>query len=155
MQLLLKYYLKNENSKEFSIIKNRRIFDKMKTHLWAIILVVVCTFFTSTAQIFYKFGARSLQFDLMSLITNYYLIIGLALYAIGAVILIIALKGGELSVLYPLIATSYIWVSILSVYFLNEFMNIFKWIGVLIIFLGVSFVSYGSKKDGISYTEAI
>jgi drug/metabolite transporter (DMT)-like permease len=127
----------------------------MKTRLWAFGLVLLCTAFTSTAQIFYKFGAGNLRFDILSLITNYYLIIGICLYALGAVILIIALRGGELSVLYPIIATSYIWVSILSVYFLDEAMNLFKWFGVLVIFLGVSFVGIGSKKDGLKYTEAI
>ena len=127
----------------------------MKTRFSSMILVVIVTLFTSAAQIFYKIGAGNLKFDLLNLITNYHLIIGISLYAAGAAILIIALRGGELTVLYPIIATSYIWVSLLSIYFLDEIMNVFKWIGVLVIFLGVSLVSYGSKKDGMRYTEAI
>ncbi len=127
----------------------------MKTKLWAVGLILLCTAFTSTAQIFYKLGAGRLEFNLVSILTNYYLIFGLVLYVVGGVILIIGLRGGDLTVLYPIIATSYIWVSILSVYFLNEVMNVFKWIGVAIIFLGVSLVAYGSKKDGVKYIEAI
>jgi drug/metabolite transporter (DMT)-like permease len=127
----------------------------MKTKFWAIGLVFLCTLFTSSAQILYKIGAGVLEFDLISLITNYYLIIGLMLYGIGAVVLIFALRGGELTVLYPIIATSYVWVSILSMIFLGEEMNLFKWIGVIIIFIGVSLVAGASKKDGINYTEAI
>ena len=86
----------------------------MGTKLSAIILVVIITLLTSAAQIFYKKGADILVFDFLSIITNYYLIIGLFLYFLGAVLLIIALRKGELSVLYPIIALSYVWVSLLS-----------------------------------------
>ncbi len=127
----------------------------MPTKTKAIILMLICTAFTSVAQILYKFGAGKLQFDLMSIITNIPVLSGLALYAIAAVILIIALKGGELSSLYPIIATSYIWVALLSSYFFNEAINVYRWIGVIVIFLGVSLVSFGSKGDSVSYTEAL
>jgi len=125
-----------------------------KTKLWAFGLILLCTLFTSVAQVLYKFGADKLSFDILSIITNYPLIIGLCLYGLSAVLLIIAFKGGEVSTLYPIIATSYVWVSILSIYFLSEVMTPLKWTGVIIIFLGVSFVGIGSK-DGIKYTEAI
>ena len=125
-----------------------------KTKLWAFGLILLCTLFTSVAQVLYKFGADKLSFDILSIITNYPLIIGLCLYGLSAVLLIIAFKGGEVSTLYPIIATSYVWVSMLSIYFLSEVMTPLKWTGVIIIFLGVSFVGIGSK-DGIKYTEAI
>ena len=119
----------------------------MATKTWAILLVIFCTVITSTAQVFYKFGANNLKYDIFSLITNYSLITGLGLYAIGAALLIIALKGGELSVLYPIIATSYIWVTIASSYFFNEPINSFKWIGIVFVIIGVSIISYGSKTQ--------
>ena len=118
----------------------------MKTKLWAIGLVLLCTLFTSAAQIFYKLGAGNLEFDILKLITNYPVLIGLVLYGLGALILIIALRGGELSALYPIVATSYIWVSIFSIYFLNEAMNLFKWSGVAVIVLGVAFVTGGNGR---------
>ena len=109
------------------------------------LLILFTTLLTSSAQILYKLGIPSLKFDLMSIITNYYLIGGLALYGIGAILMIISFRGGEVSVLYPIIATSYIWVSILSVYFLGEHMNSFRWIGVFIIIAGILSISYGSR----------
>lgn len=121
----------------------------MATKTWAILVVVFSTAITSTAQIFYKFGANNLQFSIWSLITNYNLIIGLGLYAVAAALLIIALKGGELSVLYPIIATSYIWVTIASAYFFNEPTNLFKWSGIICIIIGVSLIGYGSKMQTI------
>lgn len=71
---------------------------------------------------------------------------GLLLYAVGGTILILSFRGGEVSVLYPIIATSYIWVSFLSIYFLNESMNIFKWLGVFTIMMGIILIGYGSNK---------
>ena len=118
----------------------------MKTKLWAMGLMFFTTFLTSVAQIFYKRGAEILVLNLMALITNYNLIIGMVLYAIGGGLMIISFRGGEVSVLYPIVATSYIWVSFLSIYFLNEAMNLFKWLGVSIIFFGIVLIGYGSKK---------
>ena len=118
----------------------------MPTKPWAMLLILFTTLLTSSAQILYKLGIPSLKFDLTSIITNYYLIGGLVLYGIGAILMIISFRGGEVSVLYPIIATSYIWVSILSIYFLGENMNSFKWIGVFIIIAGIVSISYGSRE---------
>jgi len=128
----------------------------MATKLWAIGLMVLCTAFTSVAQVFYKLGASRLEFDIISLITNLPLITGMILYVLGAFIMIIAFKGGEVSVLYPIVATSYIWVSLMSLYFFNENLNLFRWIGIFVIIAGVIFISIGSKeKESLEYMDAI
>jgi len=128
----------------------------MKTKLWAIILMVVCTIFTSSAQLFYKAGADKLVFNIISIMTNWQIILGITLYALGAVLVIIALRGGEVTVLYPIITSSYIWVSFGSVYFFGEKMNSFKWVGVFLIILGIILITFGQKdKEVIEFTEAI
>jgi uncharacterized membrane protein len=128
----------------------------MSTKLWATGLMILCTAFSSTAQVFYKLGAERLEFNIISLITNVPLITGMALYVIGAFIMIAALKGGELSVLYPIVATSYIWVSIMSYYFFNDNLNLFRWVGIFIIIVGIIFISRGSKdEDSVKYTDVV
>ena len=128
----------------------------MGTKAWAIGLMILCTAFTSIAQVFYKLGASRLEFDIISLITNLPLITGMILYIFGAVIMIIAFKGGEVSVLYPIVATSYIWVSLMSFYFFNENLNLFRWIGIFVIITGVIFISIGSKeKESLEYTDVV
>ncbi|MBS3136256.1 hypothetical protein J4401_04825 [Candidatus Woesearchaeota archaeon] len=117
----------------------------MKTKNWAIALMVMTTIFTSTAQIFYKLGAQKLEFNIIGILTNYHLFIGLAIYATASVMMITAFKGGELSALYPIIATSYIWVGVLSIFIFQEALSILRWLGILTIFLGVIFVGIGSK----------
>lgn len=118
----------------------------MKTKPWAMGMVLFCTLLTSTAQLFYKFGAEQLEFNLLSIITNLPLLMGILLYAVGGILLILSFRGGEVSVLYPIIATSYIWVSFLSIYFLSEEMNLFKWAGVFTIMSGIILIGYGSSK---------
>ena len=119
----------------------------MATKLWAALLVLFTTLLTSSAQLFYKFGSATVSLNLLELFTNYYLIGGLLLYAVGGTLMIVSFRGGEVSVLYPIIATSYIWVSFLSMFFLGETMNEFKWFGVVIIIAGIALIGYGSK-DG-------
>lgn len=107
---------------------------------------------TSTAQLFWKFGANKLEFNILSAITSIELITGMVLYAVAGILLILSFRGGEVSVLYPIFATSYIWVSVLSIYFLGEIMNLYKWAGIAAIVIGIVLISLGSKKttaDGV------
>mgnify|MGYP002725718128 CR=1 FL=1 len=116
-----------------------------KTKNWAIFLIILCTLVTASGQLFLKLGADKLKIDFLSLITNYVLIIGCIIYFFGAILLITALRGGEVSVLYPLFATSYIWVTLIAKYVLHEDISLFKWIGVGTIIIGVIFISLGSE----------
>jgi drug/metabolite transporter (DMT)-like permease len=128
----------------------------MQTKSSAIILMVLCTGLTSFAQIFYKKGSATLQPDLISIITNYPLITGLFLYGIGAIMMIYAFQRGEVTVLYPIVALSYIWVSLLASHFFGEQMNILKWIGIIFIVAGIIAISFGGKKDeSLEYIGAV
>ncbi len=123
----------------------------MKAAFKPILLVLLCTIFTSAAQLFYKAGAPKLSFDLVVLITNWQIITGLILYGIGAIILIVALKGADLSLLYPVIATSYIWVALFSVILFKESVPLSKLIGIFFIILGVVFMGIGSSSSSPAY----
>jgi drug/metabolite transporter (DMT)-like permease len=116
----------------------------MATELWAIELVVLATILGSLGPIYLKRSAEDFSLNPKKLFKNRNLFIGLIFYAIGTVLFIAALRGGELSVLYPLIATSYIWISFLSIKMLKEKMNIYKWAGIFIIIIGITFIGFGS-----------
>jgi drug/metabolite transporter (DMT)-like permease len=131
----------------------------MKTKLWAIILMVVCTVFTSSAQILYKLGAEKLIFDIVSIITNWQILLGLVFYGIGAVLVIISFRGGEVTVLYPIITSSYIWVTLGSWYFLKESISVVRWSGVLLIMMGILIITLSKKSESgeeiIKYAEPV
>jgi len=61
-------------------------------------------------------------------------------YGLATLIYIPALRGGDLSVLYPIISLSFVAVSLLSVWLLKERMNLLKWIGIVLIIAGVSLI---------------
>ena len=106
--------------------------------------MVLATLTGAFGPILLKKGSSRKLSNIGSLITNYYLIGGVSLYAIATIVFIPALKGGELSVLYPFVALTYVWVSLLSVKFLGEKMNLMKWFGITSIIIGVSFIGFGS-----------
>lgn len=118
----------------------------MKTRRRAVGLVLLSTVFTSSGQIFLKKGANQLALDFISLLKNNPLVLGCVLYGVGAIMLIVSLKYGELSVLYPLYALNFIWVSVLSPkFFPSDSMNVVKWLGVFFVIAGVSFIGLGSR----------
>ncbi|MBI2558561.1 EamA family transporter [Candidatus Woesearchaeota archaeon] len=116
----------------------------MATQLWAIGLVITATLIGAFGPILLKKASAKKLSRINSLATNYPLFGGVALYAIGTILFIPALKGGDLSVLYPFVALTYIWVSLLSVKFLGEKMNKLKWFGIVFIIVGVTLIGIGS-----------
>ena len=116
----------------------------MAAELWALGLVISATLVGAFGPILLKKASARKLSKISSLIKNYYLFGGVLLYAIGTMMFIPALKGGDLSILYPFVSVTYIWVSLLSVKFLGEKMNKYKWIGITFIILGVTFIGIGS-----------
>lgn len=120
----------------------------MKTRYLGIFLILFTAILISIGQLLLKAGVNKLELSLYGLITNYILIIGVVVYFTSAALFIFALKFGELSLLYPLFATSYIWVSLLSPrFFESDSMNTLKWVGVFIIIMGVMFIGFRGKND--------
>lgn len=120
----------------------------MVTKTSSIVMILICTIVSSFGQILFKIGASNSKFD-FGLFTNYALIAGLFIYALCGVVMVIALKNGELSVLYPIMSLNFVWVSILSTILLPipETMNVMKWTGVFIIVIGVSSIGFSTKLD--------
>jgi len=117
----------------------------------AVLIVLACTLMVGAAQVLIKLGANrlgeaGLMQTLIGILTIPQLFAGYFLYGIFAVLLIYALRHGELSILYPLIALGYVWVSILSVLVFHETMNGMKIAGVAIIIAGVAVLGWGSRN---------
>ena len=114
------------------------------------LLVFCCTILGAAAQMFIKSGANHLSQPgfvgaVVGMLTNPMLFTGYALYGMNTVLLAIALRDSELSLLYPVIALTYVWVSILSVTMLHETMNFMKAAGIAAIVCGIGILGRGSK----------
>ena len=120
----------------------------------SISLVVGCTFIGAAAQILMKIGAKNLPSVGISkmlanpliILTDVPLIGGLSCYGVFTLLLIFALRDGELSTIYPVIALTYVWVTFLSIVLFHETMNPFKACGVIVIVLGVAILGRGSGR---------
>jgi len=123
----------------------------------SIYLVLGCTVSAAAAQILMKAGAgRALPpiapADpgtwvpfLIGLISNAPLFFGYAVNGITAILMILALRDGELSMLYPIIALTYVWVNIASIYFFDEKMNFWKAVGILMVIGGVAWMGRAAE----------
>jgi len=115
------------------------------TRRQSIALVFACTFISASAQILFKIGAHNLPqlgptailANPMIALRNVPLLAGLSLYGLFMAIFVFALKDMELSILYPVISFSYVWVALLSFLIFHETLNPWKACGIAIIMLGV------------------
>jgi len=119
-----------------------------KTAKIAILLMILSTLFTSVGQILWKLGLIKINLNFPLSLINFPLLLGFVFYGLGFIFVISAFKRGELSILYPIVATSYVWVSILSpLIFPSDSMNVWKWAGIFVILLSVSLLGLdGTKK---------
>ena len=86
------------------------------------------------------------QITLLNVITNWALIGGLSLYGVSTVLLVLALRDGELSLLYPVIALTYVWVTILSLVIFHDRANPLRMAGIGVIVIGVAVLGTGRKR---------
>jgi multidrug transporter EmrE-like cation transporter len=112
----------------------------------SIALVFCCTIFGAAGQILIKSGANTLASPSpLAMVTNLPLMAGYSLYGISAALLVLALRDGELSILYPVISLTYVWVTFLSLVFFRETLNVFKLVGVAVIVAGVAILGRNGK----------
>ena len=117
----------------------------------AIFIVLACTLLVATAQYLIKLGANHLSHagllaTLIGIFTIPQLFAGYCLYGVFTVLFVYALRHGELSVLYPLIALGYVWVTITAVVAFHEAMNPLKLAGLAVIVAGVAVLGWGGGK---------
>lgn len=108
-----------------------------------LLLMFLCTLFVSGAQVFWKKGANAFPAITTAVIVN--LLIGFALYGVGFVLLMWAFRHGEASVVFPMLALSYVWVLILAAVFFAEPVTIAKGSGVALVVVGISLLGWGMK----------
>jgi drug/metabolite transporter (DMT)-like permease len=115
-------------------------------------MVLCCTIIGAAAQILLKKGTAalgehpSLMQTAVGIFTTRLLFIGYSLYGMSAVLLIMALRLGELSLLYPVFTLTYVWVMLLSHFIFQESLNPLKLVGVGVIMCGVAILGRASRQ---------
>jgi drug/metabolite transporter (DMT)-like permease len=109
----------------------------------AIASLVAATLIGALASLFLKFGAEKFSLSIKGILKNRFFILGIFCYGVSTLIYLSVLRLLDLSITYPLVAMQYIWISLLSVKYLKEKMNMLKWAGIGLIILGAAFISMG------------
>jgi drug/metabolite transporter (DMT)-like permease len=113
----------------------------------SLLLVFLCTLIGAVSQILIKTGATNLAHHVahpgllsaaIGMFADPWLFSGYALYGVSAVLLILALRDGELSMLYPVIALTYVWVAVLSFLIFHESLGGYRMAGIGLIVVGVA-----------------
>jgi multidrug transporter EmrE-like cation transporter len=109
----------------------------------SLLLVFLCTLVGAAAQMLIKEGATTVKQPgflgaVIAMLTNPPLFAGYCLYGLNTILMVLALKDGELSLVYPVIALTYVWVELVSIFVFHEPMNVFKAIGITVIVAGVA-----------------
>lgn len=106
----------------------------------------MCTLIGAAAQVFLKIGATQLTSpNPIKMLLNPWLFSGYALYGMSTGLLILALRKGQLSLLYPVISLTYVWVTMLSLVIFRETMNVYKALGLAVVVAGVAVLGRDSR----------
>ena len=116
----------------------------MTYKILAIILTLVSSMLGTIATIYLKFGSKKFSFNLLKLVKDFNILMGVVLYGASNLIFILALKWADLSVLNPISAFGYILINILSIKILHEKVTWFKWSGALFILVGSILIGISS-----------
>jgi multidrug transporter EmrE-like cation transporter len=117
----------------------------MKTPISSMLLVLAASFVGSFGAVFLKSGAERLQRNLRSLLLNYHLAAGVALFLLSSYFFVLGVRQGELSILYPMVSLGYIWTLFWSRVFFKERFTRSKFAGLGLILLGVFLLGAGSR----------
>jgi multidrug transporter EmrE-like cation transporter len=109
------------------------------------LLVLFASFIGSFGAVLLKMGSNKLK-DGFSNLFNIRLAAGVGLYLLSTCFFIVALKNGELTVLYPMVSLGYVWTLLWSRLFFGEPFTRYKFIGLFLILVGVSLIGMGRES---------
>jgi len=90
----------------------------MSTPAISIVFFIVAAFLGALGQYLYKAGADLAGGSIASYLLNWRLLAGVACYVAVMMLFVAAFrKGGSLTVLYPIYATTFIWAALLALLF--------------------------------------
>ena len=116
----------------------------MQTSLIAIAYFVVAALFGAVGQYLYKTGAERATGSLASYILSPHLLAGVVCYIAVMVLFVAAFKrGGAMSVLYPIYASTFIWGALIALVAFGEPIRPINIAGMATLILGMYLMGVG------------
>jgi uncharacterized membrane protein len=114
------------------------------TPIISIILVLTAAVIGSMGAVFLKLGAEPLRYGWRNAL-NVKLAAGVGLFLGSSVFYLLGIRRGELSVLFPMVSISYVLGALWSKVFFGEEFTRAKFLGLVLIMIGVVFVGLGKQ----------
>jgi len=119
--------------------------------MFAIGLVLICVVFGALGQISMKTGMRQVQQinsfsdlldpgTIMEIFGNVYVMSGLVLYMVSALLWLGALSTLDVSLMYPLLSLAYVVTAVFAVVFLGEVVTLPRWAGIALVVVGCALI---------------
>lgn len=109
------------------------------------LLVLMASFIGSFGAVFLKAASTRFVLNVRTLLTNYWLMAGIALYLLSSYFFVLGVRKGELTILYPLVSLGYIWTLFWSRLFFNEPLTRNKFAGLGMIIGGIILLQLGNR----------
>ena len=110
----------------------------MQTPIISIVFFLIASVLGALGQFLYKSGAAKTDGTILSYLANSRLLGGVFCYIAVMVLFIAAFKkGGSLTVLYPIYATTFIWGAIIAFYAFSTPIKPINMLGMLVLILGM------------------
>ena len=108
-------------------------------------LVLASVTLSALAQTAFKYGVMRVPLaeisgvlaKAMNMLLSPFVLLGLALYGLGAVLWLFALRHLDLSLAYPFVAMSFVMVVMSGIFVFNEPVNLSRLGGIALILLGL------------------
>ncbi len=120
-----------------------------KTGMYSIILLLIAILLGAVGQLLMKHGVNQvpagLGFNVASLrmaVSSPFIVGGFVSYGISSMFWIIVISRLPLSFAYPMIALSYVVVTVGSLVILKEQVPALRWLALLVICIGVGMLAY-------------
>ena len=117
--------------------------QKVKTPFFSMLLVLLASIIGSVGAVLLKAGAARLHRHSSTWLLNWRLMVGVVVALVSSYFFVLAVRQGELTVLYPLISLGYVWTLFWSRIFFREPLTPKKFLGLGLILLGTVFLALG------------
>jgi drug/metabolite transporter (DMT)-like permease len=111
----------------------------------SMLLVFAASLIGSFGAVFLKLGSARLDGSIAGF-CNRHLAFGVGLFLCSSVFYALGIRGGQLSVLYPMVSLGYLWTILWSHLFFKETLTAQKFLGLGLILLGVFLVGLGGGQ---------
>lgn len=105
------------------------------TLVLGILLGVIGTIVGAVGAFYLKIGASKLSLD--NMFSNIRLWFGIFTYVIGLALFVVALRFGDLNIIFPITGLTYVWSLVLAKYILKEAVTLQRIIGIILVMCGV------------------